>query len=121
MNYSYKTSQMVSSMFWITFTGVISFGLTTVIFGTFQGAGYTVPIMLLNVTRLWLFRVPIAYILSFGLSFSFIEIKPMAEKGIWWGMLISNLVISIISYILFLVGKWKKRSFIEKEVGSEIQ
>ncbi|MCK4445054.1 MAG: MATE family efflux transporter, partial [Thermoplasmata archaeon] len=52
------------------------FGLSTAFFGVyasslsaFQGAGRTVPTMILGIIRLWFMRIPLSYVLAFTLSY----------------------------------------------------
>jgi putative MATE family efflux protein len=66
------------------------FGLSTAFFGVyasslsaFQGAGRTVPTMILGIIRLWFMRIPFSYVLAFTLGYGVL--------GLWWGMAISEL------------------------------
>ncbi|MFA5513579.1 MAG: MATE family efflux transporter [Sphaerochaetaceae bacterium] len=89
------------TMFKYTTTGVILFAVFTVVLGAFQGGGETKVVMILNIVRLWVIRVPLCYLLPWLFNFGAV--------GIWIAMLISNLVVSFWSFILFAKGKWKKR------------
>jgi putative MATE family efflux protein len=80
---------------------VFFFGIIMVVFGAFQGSGKTTPVMILSLSRLWLLRVPLAYLLSFVLAWG--------HLGIWWGMFISNVVISIVGLFWFKKGTWKQK------------
>ncbi len=88
-------------LFRIVSSSVFFFGIIVVIFGAFQGAGKTSPVMVLSIGRLWLLRIPIAYVLSFTLGWG--------SLGIWWGMFISNVVTSIAGLIWFRRGTWKQK------------
>jgi putative MATE family efflux protein len=75
-------------MFYITPPSVIFFGLTSVLEGAFQGAGYTTPVMVSHIARIWVFRIPFVYILSMVILNGPADIS--ASVGIWWGMVLSN-------------------------------
>jgi putative MATE family efflux protein len=88
-------------LFRIVSYSVLFFGIIMVVFGGFQGSGKTSPVMILSIARLWLLRIPIAYILSFVLGWG--------PLGLWWGMFASNVVISIAGLIWFSRGSWKQK------------
>jgi len=90
------------TMFRITTPSVFAFGFVTVLFGGFQGSGFTLPVMVLNIARLWVLRLPLAYLLS----------KPafLGTDGLWWGMFASNAVTAIAGGAWFSTGTWKRRS-----------
>ncbi len=80
---------------------VFFFGIIMVVFGAFQGSGKTTPVMVLSLARLWLLRIPLAYLFSFVLAWG--------HLGIWWGMFISNVVISVMGLYWFSRGTWKQK------------
>ncbi len=88
-------------MFRITTPSVFIFGFLLVLLGSFQGSGYTVPVMVLNMSRLWLLRIPGAYLLAYTVG--------MGPMGIWWAMFISNTVTAVSGFIWFRRGTWKTR------------
>jgi len=86
----------------------LSFGFVGVHFtlnGTFTGAGKTGISMILSIVTFWVIQFPIAYILSKHTS--------LVEVGIWWSLPISNVLITIIAYIWYKKGTWKKKQLIE--------
>ncbi len=89
-----------SRMFRITAYSVLFFSIMIIFSGAFQGSGHTVPVFVLHISRLWLFRVPFAYL--------FVNYFHMEHDGIFWAMFISNSVITLISFIWFKTGSWKK-------------
>ncbi|MEN8222617.1 MAG: MATE family efflux transporter [Acidobacteriota bacterium] len=109
-----------SSMFLIISPSVLFFGLGSVLNGAFQGSGYTVPIMVSNILRVWAFRIPSVYILSFIILGG--PGNKGAHIGIWWGMFISNIFAFIIIYFWYISGRWKKARISadvpEKEIGN---
>jgi len=90
------------TMFKVTTPSVFVFGFLMVIHGSFQGSGHTIPIMVLNMTRLWALRIPGAYLLAFTFG--------MGAMGIWWAMFISNTVTALSGWIWFYSGSWKKNA-----------
>ncbi|RLC48599.1 MAG: MATE family efflux transporter [Candidatus Cloacimonadota bacterium] len=79
----------------------VFFGLAFIMNGAFQGSGHTVPVMIVTLSRLWVFRIPISYFLAFKLNYG--------AKGIWWGFFISNVLAGILAYVIFISGKWKHK------------
>ncbi|HEY68301.1 MAG: hypothetical protein DRI79_14635 [Chloroflexi bacterium] len=67
----------------------------------FDGAGDTVPAMVVNVLTLWGIEVPFAYGLSRWLG--------LGVVGIWWGRAIANLANGLLFAIWFRLGRWKRR------------
>lgn len=62
------------------------------------GAGKTILTMIGDILRLWGIRIPIIAYLSMTMGF----------KGIFIGMIISNLVVFVVTYIFFRFSNWKK-------------
>ncbi len=64
-------------------------------FGIFQGYKKTIYALIVSMVRLWIFRVFLV-----GLLLKFTN---MGEYAIWYGMLISNILAMICSYIIYFV------------------
>lgn len=108
-------------MFRIKSVAATFFGILFVFIGVFNGSGHTTPAMMFNVARLWLFRVPLVYILS-GRLINYVNFDlinkiftylsaPLSNNSydaLWWSMLISNVIACGIAFILYKQGKWKK-------------
>ncbi|MGB9614974.1 MAG: MATE family efflux transporter, partial [Fervidobacterium sp.] len=62
------------------------------------GAGKTVLTMIGDILRLWVIRIPIIAVLSLTLGF----------KGIFVGMIISNLIVFLLTYLFFRFSNWTK-------------
>ncbi len=88
-------------LFQITSFSVFAFGFVMVMLGSFQGSGHTLPIMVLNMSRLWAVRIPAAYLLALALG--------MGPSGLWWAMFLSNTVTAIAAFIWFSSGSWKRK------------
>ncbi len=110
-------------MFKIVSVAAWVFGVIFVFTGLFNGAGKTTSVFMFNVSRLWLFRIPLVYILSGKiLEFDWFKINifekavnllssPLSEhpyEALWWGMLISNVLSAAWAFILYKRGKWKE-------------
>ena len=87
-----------AQLFRVLSPSVVAYPLFTVTTGAFQGGGDTKPVMVLNVSRLWLVRVPLAWLLAVALAWG-----PM---GIWWAMFASNLVTAAIGFAWLSRGHW---------------
>jgi putative MATE family efflux protein len=96
--------QVGQTMFYIIPFSVLFFGLSTVLQGAFQGSGDTVPVMVTQILRVWLFRIPAVYLLSIVLLNGPADIH--ASVGIWWGMVISNIATFFMLFIWYMRGKW---------------
>lgn len=72
--------------------------------GVLRGAGDTLPTMIFSITSLWIFRVPLAQMLS--------SINSLGSDGIWMAIVISSLVSLLMTQIYYYKGKWKTKSVI---------
>jgi len=110
-------------MFKVTPIASFIFGILFVFIGTFNGAGHTKPVMLLNVGRLWFIRIPLVYILSGTvLNIAFLKdsflypilyrlslpLSTYPYESLWWSMVVSNFICSIIAYMIYKRGSWKE-------------
>jgi putative MATE family efflux protein len=98
-------------LFQVTSYSVFVFGFIMVLMGSFQGSGHTVPVMVLNMSRLWLVRIPAAYLLA--LTFK------LGPLGIWWAMFLSNMLTAIAGGIWFSRGTWKRKVIEAAPVGAQ--
>ncbi|MFP4492080.1 MAG: MATE family efflux transporter [Spirochaetaceae bacterium] len=93
-----ETIRYGSILFRIVSPSVVVFGIVHAVLGAFQGAGDTKPVMHLNISRLWLFRLPLAYLFAVVLAWG-----PM---GIWWAMFLSNILTAAAGLFWYSRGKW---------------
>jgi putative MATE family efflux protein len=70
------------------------------LFGAFQGAGDTVPPMVVSVS-LTAARVPLAYLLAHGWG--------LGSGGIYWAIALTTILKGVILGVWFLTGRWKTR------------
>jgi putative MATE family efflux protein len=76
------------------------FGVTWVLTAAFWGSGHTRPTMILAFVRLWLVRLPVAYLLAFVLVWG--------SRGIYVGMLVGNVVSAAMAYWMFRFVNWQR-------------
>ena len=87
-------------MFKVVSPSLLMFGLYFALTGAFQGAGDTKVILVLAVLRLWVIRVPMAYILAFS--------TPLGPMSIWIAMFASNFLTAAAGMVYFKLGRWKR-------------
>lgn len=76
-------------------------GIFQIFIGTFQGSGHTVSAMLLMAGRLWGLRIPLILL--------FQNITTWGSTAIWYAMVLSNLIICLTAYAVYLTGGWQKK------------
>ena len=96
-------------LFRINSFSVLAFGFYNVMLGAFRGSGHTVPVMVLNMFRLWVIRIPAAWLLGRHLE--------LGPEGVWWAMFLSNIVTLVLAGIWLSRGSWK-RAVIGEEPGA---
>ncbi len=107
----------------ITSFAAFIFALSFVFIGVFNGSGHTKFSMIFNISRLWIFRIPLVFILSgrlMGLvlfqnglwqKILLLLSRPLTEypyDALWWSMLISNIIAGFGAFLIYKKGKWKK-------------
>jgi putative MATE family efflux protein len=80
---------------------LILVGLGVVLAGGFEGAGDTVPAMVVNLLTLWGVEAALAYGLAQWLG--------LGVTGIWWGRAIANVANGLLLAFWFRLGRWKQR------------
>lgn len=68
--------------------------------GLFQGTGHTEVTMAIDATRLWVFRFLTLWFCG--------TVLHMGVRSVWYSVVISNGISSVILYILYRTGLWKK-------------
>lgn len=109
-------------MFKISAYATWVFGILIVFMGVFNGSGHSKSTMAFNVSRLWLFRLPLSYIFSGYLIgkdlgwFSFAEnslvylgnlLAPHQYESLWWAMVVSNIAGVAFAFSIYMKGNWK--------------
>lgn len=81
--------------FWVFTNGV--YNTTT---GLFQGSGHTAVNMVVDVSRLWIFR--------FGTLFVCEQFLNMGVRSVWYSVVVSNGIAAVVLFIVYLTGVWRK-------------
>ena len=90
------------SLFLLIFSiGIPFFGVFASVQGLYRGAGRTVPIMIMDIIRLWGFRVVFSFILGILLG--------LGSLGVWIGMSVSNIAAALVALMFYLSGSWRYR------------
>jgi putative MATE family efflux protein len=76
-------------------------GVGVILARGFDGAGNTVPAMVINLLSLWGLEAPLAFLLSRWVG--------LETTGVWWGRAVSNLANGLLFALWFLRGRWKDR------------
>ncbi len=87
-------------------------GIQQVANGVFRGAGNTMLAMVIAIVTLWVFRFPLAYILSHHTSLN--------ELGIWWAFAISNIGAGVVALLVYSKKDWVRR-FVDTPLEDELQ
>ena len=69
--------------------------------GLFQGSCHTEVTMAVDATRLWVFRFATLYVCENWLH--------MGVRSIWYSVVVSNALSSVILYVVYRTGLWKKK------------
>jgi len=75
--------------------------------GLFQGTGHTEVTMAIDATRLWIFRFATLWFCE--------VILDLGVRSVWFSVVVSNAISSVILYILYRMGIWKKEKIRIKE------
>ena len=75
--------------------------------GVMRGAGDTAANMWITLGSLWLVRVPLAWYFSSGLG--------LGIRGVWWAMLASPIAGSLLNYLYYRTGRWKRHVVVRRQ------
>lgn len=73
-----------------------------IVVGLFQGSGHTGTPVIIDAIRMWIFRFGTLWICSTFLN--------MGVQSVWYAVVVSNALASLILYILYWTGMWKKKT-----------
>lgn len=74
--------------------------------GLFQGTGHTEVNMIVDATRLWVFRFLTLFICE--------SVFHMGVRSVWFSVVVSNAISSLILWILYKANYWRKPATIKK-------
>ena len=80
--------------------GYVFYGVGMVLTNAFNGAGDTRTPTIINIIFFWIFQIPFAWFLAIYLGYN--------PTGVFIAILVTETIITIVSFILFRQGKWKK-------------
>ncbi len=81
--------------------GIPFFGIISSVEGLYEGSGHTTPIMIIDIVRLWGFRVLFSFLLGIILA--------LGSLGVWIGMALSNMAAAGVAFLFYLSGSWRRR------------
>ena len=81
--------------FWVFTNGVYNSTM-----GLFQGSGHTEVTMIVDASRLWVFRFATLYVCE--------NLLNMGVRSIWYSVVVSNGITAVLLYLIYLTGYWKK-------------
>lgn len=87
---------IIVGSFYIVFSSMFVIG------GVMRGAGDTLIPMFISLLSLWVFRIPIAAVLSARIGYI----------GIWWAIPIAWFMGMFLSFLYYRTGRWKKKAVI---------
>ncbi|MDO4463616.1 MAG: MATE family efflux transporter [Bacillota bacterium] len=82
--------------FWCFTNGVYNSSM-----GLFQGSGHTEVTMIIDASRLWIFRFATLYVCEIWLR--------MGVRSVWYSVVISNGISAVLLWIVYMTGYWKKK------------
>ncbi|MBD3298990.1 MAG: MATE family efflux transporter [candidate division Zixibacteria bacterium] len=77
-------------------------GMLIVLEGAFNGAGDTVPPMIVGLIHAWIFQIPAVYLLTY--------VFDLGPSGVWWGMVVAMVLGSLIFLWWFYKKRWLDRA-----------
>lgn len=98
--------QQISSHLWHSGAGATHLQCHS---GTFQGSGHTMITMIVDASRIWIFRLLTLWVCA--------NVLNMGVASIWYAVVISNGTSAAILYGLYWTGIWKKSTIKSKKEG----
>lgn len=81
-------------------------GVMNVANGVFKGAGRTIPPMIISTLSLWIFKIPLGYLLAYTFDWQ--------QMGIWWAVAIANLVGALLAVVWLRTADWNEKIIEDK-------
>lgn len=89
---------------------ILGWGIYQVSLGIFKGFGDTKNILTISLIRLYIFRLPLVYIL--------INYTPIAHNSIWWGVLLSN-YLGVVLILIMVYFKYYRNDNMSTYINRE--
>ncbi|CAL1521299.1 MATE family efflux transporter [Chitinophaga sp. MM2321] len=93
VNYGIQCLRLIS-------LGYIAYAYSMVLTQSFNGAGDTRTPTLINLFALWMWQMPLAWLLAVWLDFG--------PQGVFWAIAISESTMAVVAILLFRRGTWKQ-------------
>jgi putative MATE family efflux protein len=93
--------KMAGEFLRIALVGYTMLGFNQVLMSALQGAGDTIPVMVISMVTVWVITIPLAYYFHLQADWGI--------YGIRWTMAASTIVGGVANLVYFRVGKWKTR------------
>ena len=100
MNRDHGVEKIATEALHIVSLGYIFYGVGMVLINAFNGAGDTKTPTVINLFCFWAFQIPAAYLMAVSFDFG--------PKGVFWAIVITETMVTIVAFILFRKGRWKK-------------
>ncbi len=91
---------------WIVGPAYPFLGVFQIFLGGFRGSGSTRTAMYLSIQELWLYRIPLAYVL--------LTVVDMGITGVWYAMAFAYVASAITTGLWFLRGTWTETAIDEQ-------
>ncbi len=105
-----ETYQHIINAIGVYTASIIPWGITECVLGIFQGTGYTMYNLMISLVRIYVLRVPVVILLC-------LPMWGLAEYGIWYAMLLSNILCAFFSLGTYLVKRKKIFSHLSIDKG----
>ena len=89
-----STLALASEYMFYILIGLPLMGVFQSFMGMYNGTGNTHYSFIISVTRLWIIRIPLVLLMR--------EFTDLGSSGIWYAVLVSNIIIALFGYLLYL-------------------
>ena len=87
----------------------VPLALMFIITGVLRGAGDTFVSMLISLVTLWIVRLPLAWFLSYGLSWG--------VTGTWWAIVLSTVLGLVLNWWYYRTGHWRRKVIVRPKLS----
>ena len=93
--------EITSNFLRIATAGFLFFGVAIVVLQCLNGAGDTIPTMIVALIMMWVVQLPLAYFLP--------QITNLGVYGVRWATVASFVWAALAAGIYFRLGRWKRK------------
>ncbi|MBQ9927107.1 MAG: MATE family efflux transporter [Lachnospiraceae bacterium] len=90
-------AEFLSIMAFCVFTN----GIYNTTMGLFQGSGHTEVTMIIDASRLWVFRFATLFVCEYLLH--------MGVQSVWYSVVVSNAISALLLWVVYKTGYWRKK------------